>query len=130
MPDRYPDFSAFWQAANDALLQSAEHAKQRESGFIMLDDAHVRIASYWLGQMGRPPVEEKEKPLRACFQKGKPCSTCACRLYRLLGEYQVCARCFPSRDYHRYANLIEELYPQKRASIRLVKREPALAGQE
>ena len=49
----------------------------------------------------------------ASLWTGQPCPQCGCKLYYALNEHSACVRCLPPRGYHRYADLIDELYPKK-----------------
>ena len=50
--------------------------------------------------------------------QGTPCSRCGYDLYQHRLGSPSCLRCYPTRDYHTYAEQLDRLHPWKRQPIK------------
>jgi hypothetical protein len=107
-----------WQQLKQHVLNMAEdtryHPKQSPSGLILMQGDQAYGITFFMG-IRTPEILStvtSTSQILACLWHDQPCQRCGCRLYYALNEHTACVRCLPPRGYHRYADLIDRLYPK------------------
>jgi len=106
-----------WQT-EDAMERAEQPAEADESQ--SQDDFGVSNESQSHLDLSIPPTEDSSQvdfgipSIPAEWREDTPCSTCGCKLTRMLGGFPCCVRCYLPRGYHTIAAQVDALYPRKK----------------